>query len=120
MFIKRLDDCVEIIANDGCHLKELLHSDRDDVELPYSLAYARVEAGKGTHPHKLAAQDEVYTILSGAGVMHIGEEREEVGTGDTIVIPAGAEQWIENTSEGELVFTALVSPPWREEDDILS
>ncbi len=120
MFIKRLDDCVEIVANDGCRLKEILHSDRDDVELPYSLAYARVEAGKGTHPHQLAAQDEVYTILSGAGVMHIGEETEEVGAGDTIVIPAGAEQWIENTSEGELVFTALVSPPWREEDDLLT
>ena len=39
MFIKRLDDCVEIIANDGCRLKEILHSDRDDVELPLSLIH---------------------------------------------------------------------------------
>lgn len=119
MFIKRFKDCVEITANDGCRLKELLHSDRDDVDLPYSLAYARVEVGKGTLPHQLVAQDEVYTILSGRGIMHIGEESEEVGMGDTILIPAGAEQWIENTSEEELVFTALVSPPWREEDDLL-
>jgi len=120
MLIKRLEECVEIIANDGCRLRELLHSDRDGVELPYSLAHARVEAGKGTFPHRLRAQDEVYTILSGGGIMHIGQESEEVSAGDTIFIPAGAEQWIENTSEGELVFTALVSPPWREEDDLLA
>ena len=26
---------------------------------------------------------------------------------------------IENTGSGELYFSALVSPPWREEDDLL-
>ena len=120
MFIKRMDDCVEITANDGCRLKEILHTDRDEIELPYSLAFARVEAGKATLPHSLAAQDEVYTILAGGGVMHIGAETADVTAGDTVHIPAGAEQWIENTSAEELTFAALVSPPWREEDDLLS
>ena len=40
MLIKRLDNCEEIIANDGCRLKAVLHADRDGVELPYSLVFA--------------------------------------------------------------------------------
>ena len=72
MFIKRLDDCEEIIANDGCRLKEVLHADRDALDLPYSLAFAWVDPGKATLPHKLASQDEVYTIFKGSGIMHIG------------------------------------------------
>ena len=119
MLIKRLDDCEEIIANDGCRLKEVLHADRDGVELPYSLAFAWVDPGKATLPHKLASQDEVYTIFRGSGVMHIGQEEAEVSAGDTIHIPAGSSQWIENTGSGELYFSALVSPPWRAEDDLL-
>ena len=120
MFIKRLDECSEIIANDGCRLKEVLHVERDRIDLPYSLAFARVDAGKATLPHMLASQDEVYTIFSGSGMMHIGDEAEEVKAGDTVHIPAGAEQWIENTGSGELHFSALVSPPWRREDDLLT
>ena len=89
------------------------------MDLPYSLAYARVEVGKGTLPHQLVAQDEVYTIFRGSGVMHIGQEEAEVSAGDTIHIPAGSSQWIENTGSGELYFSALVSPPWRAEDDLL-
>jgi len=119
MLIKRLDDCEEIIANDGCRLKEVLHADRDAVDLPYSLAFARVDPGKATLSHRLASQDEVYTIFNGSGIMHIGEEEAEVSAGDTIHIPAGSRQWIENTGSGELYFSALVSPPWREEDDLL-
>ena len=50
MFIKRLDDCEEIIANDGCRLKEVLHADRDALDLPYSLAFAWVDPGKAPLP----------------------------------------------------------------------
>ena len=33
-------------------------------------------------------------------------------------IPPNKNQWIENIGENVLVFAALVSPPWRDEDDV--
>ncbi|MHC4223528.1 MAG: cupin domain-containing protein [Planctomycetota bacterium] len=118
MLVKRLDDCPEILANDGCRLRELLHPDRDDADLGYSLALARVDPGERTLPHRLRRQTEVYLMLDGEGRMHIGEETEELGKGDAVVIPAGAVQWIENTGQEVLFFAALVSPPWQAEDDL--
>jgi mannose-6-phosphate isomerase-like protein (cupin superfamily) len=108
----------EITANDGCRLRELLHTERDGCGLPYSLAVARVEPGSATHPHLLEEEQEVYYIVKGSGRMHIDSECSEVGPGDAVVIPAGAVQWIENTGGESLEFLALVSPPWRADHDI--
>ena len=57
-------------------------------------------------------------IIEGRGRMHIGDETRDVQAGDSVVIPPTSSQWIENTGEGVLRFTALVSPPWRAADDV--
>jgi mannose-6-phosphate isomerase-like protein (cupin superfamily) len=118
MLIKRLRDCPEIVANDGCRLRELLHPEHDASAVPYSLAFAWVDPGQATLPHKLRGQTEVYSILRGRGRMHIGGEEEDVAEGDSIVIPAASVQWIENTGTETLFFAAIVSPPWRAKDDV--
>lgn len=117
MFVKNLHDCKEFTANDGCNIRELLHPEKDAQVLSYSLAYARVESGKGTHRHRLK-QTEIYFILKGSGCMHINEESREVGKGDAVVIPARSVQRIDNTGSETLEFLAIVSPPWRAEDDV--
>jgi mannose-6-phosphate isomerase-like protein (cupin superfamily) len=116
VLVRRSAACPEIIANDGCRLRELLHPAHDGSGLPYSLALAVVAPGRATHPHWLV-QQEVYLVLRGRGRMHIGAEVDELGPGDCVVIPPQARQWIENCGTGELAFVALVSPPWRAEDD---
>lgn len=117
MFIKNLSDCEEFTANDSCRLRELLHPKNDPVDLPYSMAIARVEPGKQTYKHKLA-QTEVYYILLGEGLMHVEKEVQNVQPGDVILIPHEAIQWLENTGITELQFMAIVNPPWIEQDDI--
>ena len=117
MLIRRFDECDEITANDGCRLRELLHPDRDGSGLPYSLAVARVKPGDRTLPHQLVAETEVYYILAGRGTMHIDGEEAEVRSGDAVVIPAGAVQWVECSGGDPLEFVALVSPPWRADHD---
>jgi mannose-6-phosphate isomerase-like protein (cupin superfamily) len=117
MLIKHEKDCQEIIANDGCRLRELLHPERDSADISYSLAVACIEPGKSTFRHALR-QAEVYYVMHGIGRMHIGEEVHEVQIGDTIYIPPGQAQWIDNIGENNLVFAAIVSPPWRVEDDV--
>ena len=117
MLIKHEKDCPEIVANDGCRLRELLHPDRDGADLSYSFAIAYVDPGKSTYPHYLK-QTEVYFIIQGIGRMHLAEETQEVNEGDIVVIPQEKKQWIENIGQNVLVFAAIVSPPWRAEDDV--
>jgi len=116
VLIKKPDDCPEFTALDGCCLRELLHNKNDAVDLPYSLAAARVEAGRSTCRHRLEGT-EIYYILEGSGCMHVDDEERDLAQGEAALIPPGAVQWIENTGAGELRFLAIVSPPWSEEGD---
>ena len=116
MLIKSVRQGAVVTANDGCQLVELLHPKNDPVSLPYSLAIAEVAPHQSSYRHRLA-QDEVYYLLSGVGVMHVDEQTSTVKAGDAIHIPAGAVQWIENPASEPLRFAAIVSPPWTAADD---
>ncbi len=120
MFIRKLDDCTTIVAGDNTILKEILHPDKADLSIRYSLAHAIVPPGKASLPHTLTTS-EVYYILAGQGEMHINDENTLVQQSDTVYIQPGGIQWIQNTGDEPLVFLCIVDPPWREEDeDILS
>ncbi len=116
MLIRPLSDCPLFLAGDRTALRELLHPARADVALRYSLAHATVPAGGHSLRHRLATS-EVYYILAGRGRMHIDADVADVAPGDTIYIPPGAEQWIENAGDEPLAFLCIVDPPWREEDE---
>ena len=116
MLIKSLPVCPPLLARDGCRIFELLHAKNDPIELPYSFAIAEIEPGVRSYRHRLR-QTEVYYVIEGHGRMHIDDETAEVASGDAVLIPSGAEQWIENAADHMLRFIAVVSPPWREEED---
>lgn len=116
MFLKRLKNCQEFIAGDGSILRELLHPEKTDLQIRYSLAYAKITAGQKTKPHTLKAS-EVYYIIDGYGLMHIGEGSFEVGPECAVYIPPRARQYIENTGDSDLKFLSIVDPAWREEDE---
>lgn len=106
---------------DGSQLAEIFHPLRlnRDISARYSIAHARVEPGEKTLPHRLIQSSEAYYILSGKGMMHIGDETEEVYDGQLVYIPPGKTQWIENTGSEDLLFLAICDPLWREEDEII-
>jgi len=118
MKVRRLGDCREITALDGCRLRELLHPDRGAPELGWSLAVAVVEPGQAMHPHRLLGETEVYWIVSGRGRMHVGDDVATVEPGDAVVIPAGAVQWIACFGPEPLRFVAIVEPAWRADHDV--
>lgn len=66
MFVKKLLDCPELIAGDNTILRELLHPDKQPLELRYSFADATLPVGKTSQLHSLKTS-EVYYILSGKG-----------------------------------------------------
>jgi mannose-6-phosphate isomerase-like protein (cupin superfamily) len=91
MLIQKLGTCEEFIAGDCTLLRELLHPDKQPLELRYSLAHAVVPIGKTSIPHSLTTS-EVYYILSGRGEMHIDNELQIVEPGDAVYIPPLARQ----------------------------
>lgn len=116
MLIRKLLDCPEFTAGDGTQLRELLHPDKQDVALRYSLAHAVVPVGQVSTPHALTTS-EVYYILVGQGEMHIDGEVSPVEPGDMVYIPPHARQYIRNRGQIPLEFICLVDPAWRQADE---
>jgi mannose-6-phosphate isomerase-like protein (cupin superfamily) len=116
MFVRSLWECEEFTAGDGSILRELLHPDKADLAIRYSLAHAKVPPGEITSPHRLATA-EVYYIIEGTGRMTIDRESAPVGPGCAIYIPPGATQHIQNVGDDELIFVCIVDPAWRREDE---
>jgi mannose-6-phosphate isomerase-like protein (cupin superfamily) len=118
VFVRNLDVCEQIVANDLTELRELFHPDRDGLPVSYSLAHAVIPPGNRSIRHHLEGASEVYYLLSGRGRMHVGEEVREVRAGDALLIPPGAVQFLENTGDEDLAFLAIVEPAWKAEMDI--
>ena len=116
MLIKKLRDCKEITAGDQTRLRELFHPARDAVAIRCSLAEARLAPGERSRSHKLTTS-EVYYLVRGSGVMHIGGETSKVEAGDVVYIPPDSFQWLENTGRDEIEFLCIVDPAWRREDE---
>lgn len=117
MWVKNLADCEEIVANDLCVLRELMHPEHDSLPIGYSLAHAVIRPGQRTLRHHLEGASEAYYLLQGSGVMHIDQEQRPVRAGDALLIPPGSVQFLENTGSDDLVFLAIVEPAWQPQID---
>lgn len=116
MLVQKLNACEEFVAGDATLLRELLHPDKQQVQLRYSLAHATVPAGQTSTPHSLSTS-EVYYIISGTGEMHIEDEIQLVEAGDAVYIPPSSRQFIYNCGSTPLIFICIVDPAWRKEDE---
>ena len=118
MIIKALQSCAEFIAGDDTILREILHPDKEKLELRYSLAHAVLKPGKTSYPHQLKTS-EGYYILEGEGIMHIEDENSKVFPGNTVYIPPDSKQYIHNSGTIDLKFICIVDPAWKKEDELV-
>jgi mannose-6-phosphate isomerase-like protein (cupin superfamily) len=58
----------------------------------YSIIYPGCRSGG----HEHSDLEEVYHVISGHGIMHIGNDEFEVGPGDTWVVPINNQHWTDN------------------------
>jgi mannose-6-phosphate isomerase-like protein (cupin superfamily) len=116
MLIRQLANCAEFTAGDGTALRELLHPDKQPIDLRYSLAHAVLSPGQVSAPHSLTTS-EVYYVLAGLGEMHIDGEVQTIRPGDAVYIPPQAKQFVRSCGEEPLVFLCIVDPAWRQEDE---
>lgn len=104
----------EYFFHEGCFITELSnHADDPTV----SIAQARVEPHQTTRWHRLRDTIERYVILSGSGIVEIGDEPPRAVTkGDVVFIPALCPQRIQNTGDVDLIFLAICTPRFLPEN----
>ena len=106
--IKPADSAAEYATDERCHIIEVAN-DANDERL--SIARARVEPGVTTAWHRLQEISERYLIISGQGLVEVGELAPTlVGPGDVVRIPADVAQRITNTGDDQLIFYAMCTP----------
>lgn len=98
-------------AGDATTLAEVLHPKQDPVTLPYSLAFAWLEPGTSSLPHRLGGS-EVYLFTKGSGILVSEGEEQAVQAGTVGLVPPQALQYLRNTGAERLEFYCIVSPPW--------
>lgn len=113
----RPNDSPVFLAGDHTHLAEVIHPQRHEVPLSYSLAKAWLDPGETSLPHRLSTSSELYYFLAGKGVLTVDALRFKVCEGHAVLVPAGARQFLENTGTERLIFLCIVSPPWQQADE---
>ncbi|MCX9011892.1 MAG: cupin domain-containing protein [Candidatus Methanoperedens sp.] len=68
-----------------------------------------LELGESIQPHYHEDFEEVYYILSGYGIMTIGDERQEISRGDVVYIPPPSPHTLLNTGSVPLRFITITA-----------
>jgi mannose-6-phosphate isomerase-like protein (cupin superfamily) len=76
-----------------------------------TVTWVDVPPGAEQRVHSHPDTEQVYVIVRGAGRMRVAGDAEQVGEGDLIFIPPGAEHGIVNDGSETLVYVSAASPP---------
>ena len=103
----------EFYTSEKCYITELSNTP-DDPDV--SIVRARVESGVTTRWHRLKGTYERYFIISGRGLVEIGEQPpQELSIGDIVLIPPMCRQRITNIGSDDLIFLAICSPRFSQD-----
>jgi mannose-6-phosphate isomerase-like protein (cupin superfamily) len=114
MQVTHRKDTNPFITKDGSEIREFYHSEN------MSLAEATVKVGRATERHYHKTSEEIYYILNGKGLMELETEKREVSKDHVIIIPPKCKHRISNTGEKPLSFLCHCSPPYSDEDTVLT
>jgi mannose-6-phosphate isomerase-like protein (cupin superfamily) len=78
----------------------------------FSITWVDCAPGSRQQDHVHDANEQVYIILRGSGLMRVGAEEREVGPGTLIFIPPGTAHSILNTSAEVLTYVSATAPPF--------
>lgn len=118
MIVRNRNQASVISTRHGSEIRPLI--DRTTSEITHcSLAEEILPPGKAVTPHHHLQLEEVYYIMSGSGVMTVGDEQCEVGAGDAIYIPRNHRHTLENTGSEPIRLLLVCGPAFFYEDEII-
>lgn len=117
MIVINRDRASVISTPHGSEIRPLI--DRTTSEITQcSLAEETLPPGRAVTPHHHQELEEIYYILSGRGVMSVGDEQREVGAGDAVYVPRGYRHTLENTGDEPIRLLVVCGPAFFYEDQI--
>jgi mannose-6-phosphate isomerase-like protein (cupin superfamily) len=118
MKVIRTSELEPMVPPDRSEVREIARP--PDTARNQSLAEARVPPGGETAEHFHRASEEIYHFVSGEGRMRLGDEEHAVRAGETVVIPPGVPHKLWNPGSEPLVLLCCSSPPYYDEDTVLT
>lgn len=104
------------IAPDGIQIRDLVNTPRGSIRL--SMAEGLLSPGQRSAKVYHPIYEEIWYFLQGHGIFHLhvpdaaAEETMPVEPDDAVLVPPRHGFWVENMSEGDLIFLLCGSPPW--------
>ena len=117
MNTKEFENIDAFSGHEGTQIRQIFSPEDTGNTTQYSLAHCTISPGNSSTPHKMKTS-EMYYILQGSGIMHIGEEQKVVKKNETIFVPPMSRQFIENNGERDLIALCIVDLAWKQEDEI--
>jgi len=77
-----------------------------------SVTWVEGKPGSEQQVHAHKANEQVYVIVRGRGLMRVGDEQESVEAGDLVFIPPKTGHAIRNDGDEPLVYVSATSPPF--------
>jgi mannose-6-phosphate isomerase-like protein (cupin superfamily) len=114
-----LDQLQSFITADGSAIRELAGPAWSPVR-HQSLAEATLEPGGETAEHYHPQAEELSYFLKGHGRMRLGDEEDEIGPGDCVVIPPGTPHKLWSTGDEPLVLLCCCAPAYRDDDTVMT
>ena len=117
MIVKKIEEIDAFTGQEGTQIRQIFSPDETDELIRYSIAHCTINPGKSSRPHTMKTS-EMYYIMQGNGIMHVGEQQKQVKQNDVIFIPPMSKQFLENNGDVQLVVLCIVDPAWKQEDEI--
>jgi mannose-6-phosphate isomerase-like protein (cupin superfamily) len=76
------------------------------------ITWVECQPGSEQARHRHPAQEQVYVVVRGQGVMLVGDEERTVSQGTMVFVPPGTEHAIRNTGSELLVYVSATAPPF--------
>ena len=77
-----------------------------------SVTWVEGKPGSEQQVHAHEANEQVYVIVRGRGLMRVADEQERVEAGDLVFIPPKTGHAIRNVGDEPLVYVSATSPPF--------
>ena len=119
MISKKIENLDSFHGDEGSQIKPIFHPDNTLNGIRCSLAHSIISPGKNSKPHKMKSA-EVFFILDGEGIIHVGEESQKIEKNQSIYISPSSNQCLENTGQSNLKVLCIVDPAWKQDDEIIN
>jgi mannose-6-phosphate isomerase-like protein (cupin superfamily) len=104
---------------DGSEIRELAGTATGNA-VNQSLAEATVPPGGETIEHYHRTTEEIYFFTHGSGRLRLGDEEQDVGPGDAVVIDPGVRHKLWSTGTEPLRLLCCCAPGYTDADTVMT